>query len=96
MVAVGRQVGALEAVVAEVAGEGGAIDAVVADVTAADAPERVVRRAVDQFGGVDVLVNAAGVIGWGTIETTTDQAWDTIFDVRENGAEGGAQSFRDD
>jgi NAD(P)-dependent dehydrogenase (short-subunit alcohol dehydrogenase family) len=81
VVAVGRQVGALEAVVAEVAGEGGAIDAVVADVTAADAPERVVRRAVDQFGGVDVLVNAAGVIGRGTIETTTDQAWDAIFDV---------------
>jgi NAD(P)-dependent dehydrogenase (short-subunit alcohol dehydrogenase family) len=81
VVAVGRQVRALEEVVAEVAGEGGAIDAVVADVTAADVPERVVRRAVDRFGGVDVLVNAAGVIGLGTIETTTDQAWDAIFDV---------------
>src|SRR5437016_4503883 len=43
-----------------------------ADVTAADAPEAIIRRAIDAFGGVDVLVNAAGVIATGALDATTD------------------------
>ena len=46
--------------------------AVVADVTAADAPARIVAAAVEPMGGIDVLVNAAGIITSGTIETTED------------------------
>jgi NAD(P)-dependent dehydrogenase (short-subunit alcohol dehydrogenase family) len=52
-----------------------------ADVTAEGAAERIVQRAVEAFGGIDVLVNAAGIIGSGTIETTTDQAWDTMLAI---------------
>jgi NAD(P)-dependent dehydrogenase (short-subunit alcohol dehydrogenase family) len=52
-----------------------------ADVTAPDAPERIVRTAVEAFGGVDVLVNAAGVIATGSVETTDDEAWDSMMAV---------------
>jgi NAD(P)-dependent dehydrogenase (short-subunit alcohol dehydrogenase family) len=42
---------------------------------------RVVARTIAQFGGVDVLVNAAGIIGNGTIENTTLEQWDYMMDV---------------
>jgi len=52
-----------------------------ADVTADDAPERIVKTAMGSFGGIDVLVNAAGVIASGSLEATTDDAWDRMMGV---------------
>jgi NAD(P)-dependent dehydrogenase (short-subunit alcohol dehydrogenase family) len=51
------------------------------DVTAADAPDRIVSRAIEAFGAIDVLINAAGVIATGTIETTSDSGWDAMMEV---------------
>jgi NAD(P)-dependent dehydrogenase (short-subunit alcohol dehydrogenase family) len=79
LVLVGRDQGALHAAVAEVESAGGRGVACAADVTADDAPERIVRSALDAYGGIDVLVNAAGVIATGTLETTTDEAWDAMM-----------------
>jgi NAD(P)-dependent dehydrogenase (short-subunit alcohol dehydrogenase family) len=81
VLAVGRQERALTDVVGEIGAAGGRAVAFVADVTAADAPERIVRAAVDRFGGITTLVNAAGIIGFGTIETTTDREWDDMLDL---------------
>jgi NAD(P)-dependent dehydrogenase (short-subunit alcohol dehydrogenase family) len=52
-----------------------------ADITADAAPERIVAAAVDRFGGIDVLVNAAGVIATGTIEATSDATFDQMMNV---------------
>jgi NAD(P)-dependent dehydrogenase (short-subunit alcohol dehydrogenase family) len=52
-----------------------------ADVTDEEAPERIVRSAVDAFGGVDVLVNAAGVIASGALDATSDEVWDRMMAV---------------
>ncbi len=52
-----------------------------ADLTDPDAPDRVVSEAVDGFGGLDILVNAAGIIGTGTVETTEDAAWDLMMNI---------------
>ena len=41
----------------------------------------MVRGALDRFGGLDILVNAAGIIGSGSIETTTDEAWDRMLNI---------------
>jgi NAD(P)-dependent dehydrogenase (short-subunit alcohol dehydrogenase family) len=57
---VGRRPDPLEAAVAEIAGGGGAAIAVPTDVTDELQVERMVARAIERFGQVDVLVNNAG------------------------------------
>ena len=52
-----------------------------ADVTDGDAMRRVVEDVLKQFGRLDVLVNAAGHISSGTIETTALEAWDAMMNV---------------
>jgi len=77
VVAVGRDAAALEDLAAGI--ERCAI--VRADVTEDDAPGRIVREALDAFGGIDVLVNAAGIIGSGSVEATGDEMWDAMFGI---------------
>ncbi|MCY1279547.1 Dihydroanticapsin 7-dehydrogenase [compost metagenome] len=48
--------------------------------------EAVIARAVERFGGVDILLNNAGIIPRGTIEETTDEMWFTAMDVNLNAA----------
>jgi len=81
VVAVGRQDAVVADVVGAVKSAGGRAVGCVADLTTADAPDRIIRAAVDGFGGLDVLVNAAGVIASGTMEATTDEVWDTMMAV---------------
>ncbi len=49
-----------------------------ADVTHSDAPALIVDAALSHLGGLTTLVNAAGIIGSGSIETTTDEQWDAL------------------
>src|SRR5262245_13896328 len=81
LVLVGRNQAALDDLVAGVNRSGARAVACLADVPADDAAERIVGRAVEEFGGLDVLVNAAGVIASGTLEATTDQTWDAMMSV---------------
>jgi NAD(P)-dependent dehydrogenase (short-subunit alcohol dehydrogenase family) len=59
--AVGRDRARLDATAARIEGAGSEALAIVADLTAPDAAAHVVRDAVDRFGGLDILINAAGV-----------------------------------
>lgn len=81
VLAVGRKGGALADVAREVEQAGGRCLAFEADVTAADAPDSIVARAVEAFGGLTTLVNAAGIIANGTVENTPDPAWDEMLDI---------------
>ena len=78
-------VGRNEAALAEVSGEieqlGGAALSIVADLARPEEASRVVSLTVEIFGGIDVLVNAAGHISSGTIENTSLQAWDAMLDI---------------
>ncbi len=60
---------------------GGRSVACAADVTTTDAPKRIVAAALDAFGRIDVLVNAAGVIATGALEATTDEVWDSMMAI---------------
>jgi len=81
VVAVGRRQDALADLTPQVESAGGRCHGVEVDVTEAGAPERIVRETLDAFRGIDGLVNAAGIIASGTIESTTDQAWDLMLDI---------------
>ena len=78
---VGRDEAALTEVASAVSREGGRGEMLAADVTAAEAPSRIVGSALERLGGLTTLVNAAGIIGSGSIETTTDEQWDTMLDI---------------
>ncbi|MGE0041687.1 MAG: glucose 1-dehydrogenase [Vicinamibacterales bacterium] len=81
VVVTGRNQAALDAVAARITTAGGRALAVAADVTADDAAARIVGAAVDAHGGLDVLVNAAGVIATGATDTTDDEVWDRMMGI---------------
>lgn len=82
VLAVGRKADALAETVeaANQWGEGTA-EACVADITDPQAAATIVKLAIERFGFVDILVNAAGIIAMGTIETTTDESWERVLAV---------------
>jgi NAD(P)-dependent dehydrogenase (short-subunit alcohol dehydrogenase family) len=57
----------------------------VADVSAQDEIARVVEQTVAHFGGLNVLLNNAGVLHIGTAEQITEEQWDQTFDVNVRG-----------
>jgi NAD(P)-dependent dehydrogenase (short-subunit alcohol dehydrogenase family) len=61
--------------------QGGEAKGIAADVTRTGDIDRVVSETAAAFGGIDVVVNAAGIIANGTIENTTVDAWDYMFSV---------------
>ena len=81
--AIGRDEGRLGLVVEEmqtITG-GGEAFGIVADVTDEQAAASIVARTVERCGALDVLVNAAGHLTTGTIETTPLSAWDAMLNV---------------
>jgi NAD(P)-dependent dehydrogenase (short-subunit alcohol dehydrogenase family) len=52
-----------------------------ADLSSSADAERAVNETRTAFGGIDILVNAAGHISSGTIETTSLGAWDEMMNV---------------
>jgi NAD(P)-dependent dehydrogenase (short-subunit alcohol dehydrogenase family) len=81
VLAVGRDAAALEDVCREIGQAGGTARGFTADVTAADAPRAIVARALTDFGRIDAVVNAAGIISSGGVQETSDEGWDTMLDV---------------
>lgn len=81
VLAVGRDQRALQEIEGTIRQHGGACEALQANVVAADAPSRIVAAAIERFGGLDALVNAAGIIGNGTVENTSDESWDEMMDI---------------
>jgi NAD(P)-dependent dehydrogenase (short-subunit alcohol dehydrogenase family) len=77
---VGRKRDALEATRAA-ANAADRVLAVEADVTRDDDVRRAVEGTVSAFGGLDVVVCAAGVIGTGSVETTSPELWDGMMAV---------------
>lgn len=73
---VGRNAEALRDAAAELGGS-----AHVADLLQAEAPGLAVAEAVAAHGRLDVLVNAAGIIASGTVETTDDAAWARMMGI---------------
>ncbi|MDA8290102.1 MAG: glucose 1-dehydrogenase [Actinomycetota bacterium] len=69
----------------EIAGTGGRAVAVVANVGNAGDAQKAVERTVGELGGVDFLVNNAGVVIYGEVPDITEAEWDTVVDTNLKG-----------
>ncbi len=78
VVAVARREGELKSLASSTPD---AFEIIPADVTDEENRKRIVEQVLRRFGAIDVLVNAAGIIANGTIENTTLEQWDTMFDI---------------
>ena len=56
-----------------------------ADISRMDHAERAVTTAIDGFGGLDILVQNAGIYPWTLIENTTPAEWDRVLGVNLRG-----------
>lgn len=54
---------------------------VVADVSKNADAQRIATEAVRAFGGIDVLVNNAGIQTYGTVETMPEEEWDRTINI---------------
>lgn len=57
------------------------LEIVAADITIEADRKLIVEKCINKFGGIDVLVNAAGIIAGGSIENTTLEQWDYMLDI---------------
>jgi NAD(P)-dependent dehydrogenase (short-subunit alcohol dehydrogenase family) len=76
----------LEALAAEIAGEGGKALAVACDVTDQPSVEKAFGEARRAFGGVDILVNNAGAGGYGPFASVAVEIWQRALGVNLTGA----------
>jgi NAD(P)-dependent dehydrogenase (short-subunit alcohol dehydrogenase family) len=83
---VGRSEPALQRVADEIRKTGSSVLTVKADLSVDTEADDVVAKTVEVFGGIDVLVNAAGHLSSGTIETTSEKAWDDMMNINVRAA----------
>ncbi len=72
-------------VVAEIEAMGGRAVANGDDVSDWDGAERMIRQAVDEFGGLDVLVNNAGILRDRMLVNMSEAEWDAVVQVHLKG-----------
>ena len=81
----GASAGPAEEVVATIRGAGGEAIVNADDVSDWGGAERHVRQAVDTFGGLDVLVNNAGILRDRMLVNMTEAEWDAVITVHLKG-----------
>ena len=81
VVALGRNQSALREVETAIKNAGGEPLTLAVDITKIGESQRAIDETVNRFGGLDVLVNAAGHISTGSIENTSLAAWDAMMNV---------------
>jgi 3-oxoacyl-[acyl-carrier protein] reductase len=67
--------------VSAITAAGGKAVAVPGDMTDPAFPEQLVAKAIDAFGGLDVIVNNAGYTWDATIHKMTDKQWQAMLDI---------------
>jgi ketoreductase len=82
----GRTPSTLEAVAEEIGRAGGVALPVPCDVRSTASVEHAVTACLDRLGGLDILVNAAGISGGGETRQQSDLLWNEILDTNLSGA----------
>jgi NAD(P)-dependent dehydrogenase (short-subunit alcohol dehydrogenase family) len=81
----GADASAAQAVADEITAAGGRAVANGDDVSDWDGAKRLIDQAIAAFGGLDVLVNNAGILRDRTIATMSEQEWDAVIRVHLRG-----------
>lgn len=81
----GRNQDRAEAIIENLVNAPSSIKFIAADVSDSDQCHALVDQAVASLGGLDIVVNSAGVIYHATVEETTDRQWHDTMNVNVNG-----------
>jgi len=75
----------VERAVDELSEEGLEVEGLRTDVTSSAEMEHLVNFTVETCGGVDILVNSAGVQRYGTVVDTKEEVWDEVLSINLKG-----------
>ena len=78
---VARNTESLEKITTTIQNNNGTADFFSADLTNETKSKELIQHTVETYGGIDILVNSAGIIGSGTIENTTLANWDYMMNI---------------
>ncbi|AHD05396.1 2,3-dihydro-2,3-dihydroxybenzoate dehydrogenase [Paenibacillus larvae] len=83
--AVDKKVGLLNELVNDLTTQGGRVKAFPIDVSDSRAVDSTVNQIENEMGPIEILVNIAGVLHVGPIDSLSDADWDEVFSVNSNG-----------
>ncbi len=81
IVVTGRREGPIKKIAGETGGK-----AVVGDVTSGDHLSRAVDVAVEEFGGLDIVIANAGIMSMADVVSVEDEDWQQMLDINLTGA----------
>ncbi|MCL7764581.1 SDR family oxidoreductase [Polaribacter sp. Z014] len=80
-----RRLNKLEVIADEIRKNGGAIEVLKTDVTKANDVKALVKKAIDSFGKIDVMINNAGIMPLAPLAALKVDEWDSMIDVNIKG-----------
>jgi NAD(P)-dependent dehydrogenase (short-subunit alcohol dehydrogenase family) len=90
---VARDTAGLEKLADEIGGSDGSALPVTCDVTSPDEVAAMASAVLEAYGRVDVVVNNAGALSFGSFLEETDEQWDHMLDVNLNSARHVTRAF---
>ncbi|AWG20767.1 oxidoreductase [Flavobacterium faecale] len=80
-----RRIEKLEKIAKDIRKSGGAIEVLKTDVTKANEVKALVKKAIDSFGKIDVMINNAGIMPLAPLAALKVDEWDSMIDVNIKG-----------
>jgi NAD(P)-dependent dehydrogenase (short-subunit alcohol dehydrogenase family) len=81
----GRRAEVVEEAVSRLRADGLTAEGIAADVGSDHDVAQLVAHTVDRLGGIDILVNSAGIQRYGDVVETDEVTWDEVFDTNVKG-----------